>query len=177
MLVHQRDRTLFSIMYVIALGLVFIGMQCSKNPTSPDISPWTIESSGTTVDLQGITYANGQFVAVGDNVVLTSSDGVTWTKGYSGAATSGIYLFAVCYGNGKFVASGQIGWYPSQISAVLTSIDASTWTIAWTKQISGAILGLNSVTYGNGKFVAVGDYGTIVTSLTEPYGTIRRRLG
>ena len=51
--------------------------------TSTDGLRWTTQTSGTTQDLNGITYATetDTFVVVGDNnVILQSTDsGVTWT--------------------------------------------------------------------------------------------------
>ncbi|MDT7910160.1 MAG: hypothetical protein RQ912_09555, partial [Thermus sp.] len=106
--------------------------------------------------LNGVTYGNGLFVAVGSRgTILTSRDGVNWTEQTSG---TGNRLNGVTYGNGLFVAVGRHG-------TILTSRDG----VNWTEQTSKA--GLNGVTYGNGLFVAVGrdvgsygDYGIILTS-------------
>jgi hypothetical protein len=66
-----------------------------------------------------VTYGNGLFVAVGDGgTILTSPDGVNWTRGPRGRATR---LFGVTYGNGLFVAVGRFG-------TILTSPDGVTWT-------------------------------------------------
>ena len=50
--------------------------------TSSDGIVWTTQTSGTTANLNGVTYATelGQFIAVGDNnTIITSDDlGVTW---------------------------------------------------------------------------------------------------
>lgn len=52
--------------------------------TSPDAITWTTQTSGTTEDLNGITYnsTSGVFTVVGENnVILASVDnGVTWTE-------------------------------------------------------------------------------------------------
>jgi len=40
--------------------------------TSPDGITWTLQTSGTSNTLYGIAYGNGRFVAVGENVILTS---------------------------------------------------------------------------------------------------------
>jgi hypothetical protein len=51
-----------------------------------------------------VTYGNGLFVAVGeDGAILTSPDGVSWTRRTSG----GNLLYGVTYGNGTFVAVGE----------------------------------------------------------------------
>jgi hypothetical protein len=41
--------------------------------TSPDGLNWTVQTSGTGIDLYGVAYGNGTFVAVGDDgAILTS---------------------------------------------------------------------------------------------------------
>ena len=51
-----------------------------------------------------MTYGNGRFVAVGeDGTILTSPDGVSWTRRTSGTSNR---LEGVAYGNGLFVAVG-----------------------------------------------------------------------
>jgi hypothetical protein len=62
----------------------------------------------------------------------------------------------VTYGNGLFVAVGELG------GAILTSPDG----VNWTQRTSGTRDDLYGVTYGNGLFVAVGEDGTILTSRT-----------
>ncbi len=73
----------------------------------------------------------GMFVSVG-STILTSSDGISWTKRYSG--TSSI-LRGVTYGNGLFVTVGRYG-------IILTSSDG----ISWTERTSGTSW-LYGVTY------------------------------
>ncbi len=63
--------------------------------------------------LNGITYGNGTFVAIGQfGTILTSSDGASWTQRSSGTTE---WLNGVTYGNGTFVAVGW-GGYHSDIS-------------------------------------------------------------
>src|SRR5208283_803656 len=106
--------------------------------TSPDGITWTSHvlpagTSGTSIaesaGLNGVTYGNGQFVAVGtsynvngngsdtwSDVILTSPDGITWTSaalpsGTCGTSTNSSVteagLYGVTYGNGQFVAVGE----------------------------------------------------------------------
>jgi hypothetical protein len=138
--------------------------------TSPDGITWTARSLGTaTYPLCGIAYGNGIFIAVGnpppavfnplsseqavtssglDAIILTSSDGITWTPQSSAGAS---FLSEVAYGNGIFVAVGN---------TILTSPHG----ITWTPQSSGSDNSLSGITYGNGIFVAGGDLGAILTS-------------
>ena len=58
------------------------------------------------------------FVSVGNSgTILTSSDGISWTKRTSGKWE---YLNGVTYGNGLFVTDGNSG-------TILTSPDGNTW--------------------------------------------------
>ena len=50
--------------------------------------------------INAVAYANGKFVAVGDNSVAYSVDGITWTAGTVDAYGGGLYHLA--YGDGKF---------------------------------------------------------------------------
>ena len=57
--------------------------------------------------LNGVTFANGTFVAVGsDGTILTSPDGVTWIQRSSGTTN---LLNGVTFANGTFVAVGRGG--------------------------------------------------------------------
>lgn len=61
------------------------------------------------VKMEGITYAYGSFVAVGnDNHILTSPDGVTWTINI-GAEYINSSLYGVAAGNGSYIAVGSDG--------------------------------------------------------------------
>ena len=66
--------------------------------TSQDGITWTSRTSGTRLDLCGVTYANSTFVAVGrSGTILTSSDGTSWTSRTSGTTQ---WLYGVSYGKG-----------------------------------------------------------------------------
>ena len=71
--------------------------------TSPDGVTWTTRISGTSYGLNGVTYGNNTFVAVGGSTILTSPDGVSWTIRTSGTSYG---LNGVTYGNNTFVAVG-----------------------------------------------------------------------
>jgi hypothetical protein len=80
-------------------------------PTLDGVS-WTWQAWGTSNGLEGVTYGNGLFVAVGyEGTILTSPDGVTWTRQTPPTRN---WLYGVTYGNGTFVAVGDVG-------AILTS--------------------------------------------------------
>ena len=49
--------------------------------TSSDGTTWTSRTSGTTNNLNGVTYGNSKFMIVGNSgTTLTSSDGTSWTS-------------------------------------------------------------------------------------------------
>lgn len=101
--------------------------------------------------LQGVIFANGIFVGVGDSGTISiSPDGTNWTESATATANN---LNALAYVNGLFVAVGING-------VVESSSDGANWVLG----TSGTTNSLNAVTYGNGKFLAIGANGTIITS-------------
>lgn len=128
----------------------------------------------------GMTYANGNFVGVGDAVVVAlSSDGTNWIE-YATATSNklngigclnGLY---VAVGNGGAVESSADGihwalgssgttsnlscvtcssglFVAAGSSVVITSTNATNWSSAGISGLSGA----TSVTYGSAGFLAV----------------------
>ena len=68
--------------------------------SSDNGTTWDNRTTDTTKSLYGVTYGNGEFVAVGiDGTILTSSDnGTTWTSRTSGTSfSSGYGLRGVIY--------------------------------------------------------------------------------
>jgi len=119
--------------------------------TSPNATVWAPNVPATERAINGVTFGNATFIAVGDNgVILTSSDGIDWTPRNS---ETQVALNGVAYGNGAFVAVGDNG-------VVLTSSNGIDWTLG----NSGTQVALNGVNYGNGTFVVVGDLQTILQS-------------
>lgn len=110
--------------------------------------------------LYAITYAHGNFIAVGaGGGILASADGTNWS---SRPAVTRNTLRGVTSSENIFVAVGEGG-------AIVTSPDG----LAWTARSSGVTTHLLSVAYGNGRFAAVGESGVIVTS---PDGVIWSRV-
>ncbi len=108
-------------------------------------SSWASPASGTTNQLNNVTFGNGLFVAVGSSgAIMTSPDGSTWTSQNSGTSLS---LYGVTFGNGQFVVVGDLG-------IVLNSTNGSTWTGQASANLSA--VPLNGVTFANAQFVAVG---------------------
>ncbi len=138
--------------------------EVTSHPWPYDFSPFQVRSQ-----LQAVTYGNGTFVVVGENgTILTSQDGMTWTKEVSGITCT---LYGVTHGNDMFVAVGGNSYRSRDCycpcyeppcrtccptdrccpAIILTSPDG----INWTSKILGPVeFGLTGVTYGNGIFIA-----------------------
>jgi len=137
--------------------------------TSDDGAAW-VKRTMPVGQWHGVTFANGQFVAVGmlintqTVVFATSPDGITWTnRPVSITAT----LISITYGNGLFVAVGS----SSSTGYCYTSPDGITWTArsfpATSLNASGNSYGyVTAAAFGAGIFVAVegGGSGRIFTS-------------
>jgi hypothetical protein len=121
---------------------------------------WHVRTSVTTNELRGITFAYGQFIAVGRlNTMLTSAKGQEWTPRFLDTPD----FHSITSGRGWFVTGGSEGWF----------IGGSQDGIHWTNLIS--TIGqdrLFGVAFGNGRFVGVGsgfhDVGGIILTATNP---------
>ena len=151
---------------VIYVNLYNIYVAVGDNGTivttsSPD--NWTdIQTSGTTSDLNGVSYSNevfGLYVAVGDNgVILTSYDAFTWSSVDSGTTLG---LQSVIFVVDKFVIVGDLG-------IILISTDGITWT---TPQEFDNDYNFKTIALaGNDlKIVVAGDNGIIIESYDLGY--------
>src|SRR5436190_586169 len=102
--------------------------------------------------LNGITYGNDQFVAVGDlGTIVTSTDGSDWVLRESGTTDR---LSDIGYGNGQFVAVGGRGDGLYWQGTIVTSADG----INWVPRQAVKDLHFYQIAYGNGQFVASGGY-------------------
>ncbi len=118
--------------------------------TSPDWSTgWTSRIQSQLSGLNGLTYGNGQWVAVGNQDTIaktgnyaTSPDGLTWTRGYTNIAND---MRAVAYGNGKYVAVGSNG-----------QISYSTTGRNWNQVEVNSNNNYYAVAYLNNYFVVAG---------------------
>ncbi|MCS6867206.1 MAG: hypothetical protein NZX11_00475, partial [Thermus sp.] len=103
------------------------------------------------LDLHGVAYGGGRWVAVGEGgTLLTPADGLQWERVDAGTVDP---LHSVAYGDGRWVAVGAWG-----------TLLASTDGLRWQAVRSGTTEWLFDVAYGGGRWVAVGDRGTLLTS-------------
>lgn len=121
--------------------------------TSTDGHNWTLVTATTLngLNLNFLKYAAGKWLAgsVGAAIV-TSSDGVSWTRQVSGISNP---IRAAVYGDDRWVAVASGG-------KIITSLDA----VRWTEQASGVTTDLLGVGFNDGVFVACGSGGVILRS-------------
>jgi hypothetical protein len=146
---------------LVSVALVFGATSVSVPATSAaDNTLWGQVASPEDGGWLGVTYAAGQFVAVGSKGtqrVMTSPDGKTWTMRTAAEMNT---WNAVTYGNGKFVAVAGDG-----TNRVMTSPDG----ITWTAQQAASASRWQAITFGNGIFVATAQNGT-TQIMTSPDG-------
>lgn len=130
--------------------------------TSPNGTNWTTQISGPGLALYAITYAQGQFVAVGNNgVSMTSTNGVNWSTSVTTVNGYGEWV-DVLYWDGRFVALANTGYLNNQ-SGVFTSTNGLNWEVPDTS-ITGYRT-LRRLTVHGDKLLATGEQGaTFVTS-------------
>lgn len=130
--------------------------------------PWTSRVSAAAYDWTGIAYGNGRFVAVsqgtvGDDSVMTSTDGVTWSLVATGFA--GESWTAITYAGALFVAVGDGG---GAGPSIMTSPNGIVWA-ARAAPDPGITWG--GIGYGNGMFVAVSVGGATGTTALSTDGS------
>ncbi len=140
---------------ISAFGFAWRGMAVMSLLASVVVAQntWTTvaTSSCTSAELRGITYGNGEYVAVGDSgTIITSPDGKNWAKQLSGTARE---LFCVTWGDNLFVAAGDSG-------VALTSPNGASWT----PQSSGTKNSLRGALWADNEFILVGLNSSILTS-------------
>ena len=143
----MKNKLLFPIIFA------FIFSACSdfsgnEDAVEASLKPAPVTETTTSTikysKLNGVTFGNNTFVAVGDKgAVRTSSDnGATWDNGTSGITSE---LNEIAYGNSTFVAVGQSG-------RIYTSSDNGT---TWSRSTWSGSDHLTGVAYGNNIFNAV----------------------
>ncbi len=142
---------------------VAVGDGGTIKTTSDGIS-WTTVTSGISDGLQAIAYGKQRFVAAAGSQILTSPDGVTWTK----QVTPGIVnkMQTLAFGDGRFlgVDSGL---------KVFTSLDGVSWTTTMgTVPTLGAQV--NGIVYAFDTWVAADSAGSVYTSPTGGTPWVKR---
>jgi photosystem II stability/assembly factor-like uncharacterized protein len=142
--------------HIVFASNVLVRIDGGRLQTSFDSLHWTDHSVRFRTFFRDLIYVNGLLVAVGGSyfgepgVIVTSRDGVAWTRRNP---DNKLNLYGVASGLDLFVAVGERG-------AIFSSKDG----IRWKQNPSGAPGLLASVAFGNGTFVAGGELGLILTS-------------
>lgn len=154
-------KRLFCTMLSLILVLTSIGW--SGNNVASAATTWTTVTSNTTQPIYKVAYGNGMWVAVGldgsdtnniKGLVLTSTDGATWTKSNVGTQS----LNNVIYAGDKWVIIGDN-------RSTFTSNDGSTWTAqTLPSDPNNNVVNLSGISYGNSKYVIAGNFGNIYHS-------------
>ena len=115
----------------------------------------TFSYVGTELTHSSVYYGINQYIvadAAATNIggVLTSLDGITWTRRNIPSITASL-LASTSNGTNQFISVGQNG-------TIVSSPDGVTWTA----QTSGITQNINWVTYGNGLYIAG------ITNATQP---------
>jgi hypothetical protein len=171
--VHVESKSLNSVDYFdgtwVAVGENIVTSVDSLNW----VETYPLPNSGT---LRSVHYVNNTgfngWLTVGNwitnntntSVILSSSDGFTWSQVNQGTTTiiSSATLNVVYSGNDLIIFAGANG-----------QLFTSTSPASYTQQTTGVSYGLNGVIYSNGLFVVVGDHGTIITSTNAVTWTTR----
>jgi hypothetical protein len=117
--------------------------------TSPNGSTWTRRVVDSKNELFDVAYNGSILVAVGTISILTSSDGISWTK----QSSPNYSLNGICWSGSQFIAVGDGGY-------IATSVNGTSWVQRTTSYNSS----LKSVISSSMLTVAIGMSGTILTS-------------
>lgn len=136
---------------------------------SSDGSAWSVPHprTETAAVLRDVIHANGIYTAVGSReptgtaAILTSRDGVAWSRPAASPAVNG--LRGLAFGSGLLVAVGESGFDQSNDPAsrpeiLISSDNGQSWTRRLPVTSPATSLNLYGIAYGGGLFVAVGDW-------------------
>lgn len=129
--------------------------------TSPDGINWQVEKSNTSKELQGITWGNNKFIAVGNpgRTILTSTDGHKWDViedeqniGYYGKG-----LNCVTWTGDRFIATGWNG-------LIISSSDGLKWDYLLNPP---DFLALKNISWNGQKYIAIDERTNNVVSSSD----------
>jgi hypothetical protein len=151
--------------------------------TSPDAQTWSIQPSGVSGSLYGVTFSEtagtitGSILVSGDGGVLLRGSNST-TPGFAFFNSSGtgqnieaLYSNSSPYSNPIAIGVGSGGTIINNTSTLFFS---GSWSNGTTSPSTTATL--SGLTYGNGYWVAAGELGTIETS-TDGINWVQRFSG
>ncbi len=126
--------------------------------TSPDGQTWQRVPFDAGKRLRDVAFADGRFVAVGnDGLVAISADGTSWNSYYLRNPVGEANLRRVHHAHGRFVAAGNDGFVVSSVNPIRPNF--------WMTHRSNTSMNLHDVmATPDGTFVAVGNNGMILQS-------------
>jgi hypothetical protein len=123
---------------------------------------WTPTYTSTSDGLETMIWSHNQlFALTGRDTLLTSPDGVAWTKSWTNCPLS-----AVTWAGGRYVAVGNTPYDSprrSTTGAFFGSPDGRSWTLL-DQDPSRYSNNLNDIIWADTQFVAVGEPSSILTS-------------
>jgi hypothetical protein len=128
----------------------------------------------------GITFGNNLFVALdaSDGSVYTSPEGTNWTS-HSDGVPFDYNMYAVCFGNGSFVAVGQL--IIGSGAQITTSNDGTNWTYKPSGGSDADRVSDYAITYGDFGFVASGNqagtFNNVFSTSSDGNNWIIRTIG
>lgn len=149
----------FETLYMIKLKKILIGVRQMKRLIYILII-FVIVVSGNIVFAQNYNSQqirciacsdSGLYTAVGDVGIITSEDGISWSKVYAGTLEK---INGIIWAMGKFVAVGDKG-------VILTSSNGKDWT---NVDLLKDKVDLHSVASSGKEIIATGDNGTVLVS-------------
>jgi hypothetical protein len=142
----------------LALGVSEEGSDCTQLLSSRNGITWTNLLGPTSSPIscpspiRALAYGAGLFIAGGDDSILVSSNGSTWSAVVTGADLG---LKSIAYGNGMFVAVGTEQF--SGQNLILFSFDGVAWNYgSYDPSADGFGLPFRKVAFGGGLFVVTG---------------------
>jgi len=130
----------------------------SENCVGSTSARWSLRECGSRAYLGGVAWSGSLYVAVGwsytdvGSDVLTSTDGITWTRRTTGK-DSPYHLHRIAWGNGLFVAVGEQ-------KEILTSTNG----IVWQVRQSPVQTYFTKIIWTGTEFLAIGGQGVVIKS-------------
>jgi hypothetical protein len=137
------------------------GDSISISSTSQNFYKTSLAASNSLWKIGNIAYLNGYYIVVGQDqtigygLILTSTDGITYTQR---TFANSFYLTNVTYGNGYYVVVNSTGGV----------IHYSTDLVTWTAVTLPSTYPSYAIIYGGGKFVVGGGSGSSYYATTTP---------
>ncbi len=125
---------------------------------------WNAVNSGSSADIEAVAFGNDTFVAVGGKgLILTSQDGVKWTKRSAGITRD---FNDVTFSSGRFIAVCKAPDSGVGAKIWISDNNGASWKYRDTDADGDTIVvGLHAVSGdGGGNLVAVGGIGSITRS-------------